>query len=91
MSSARFTRGCILAVTAIVLTCGTAAGAFAPTDIPDCKLWLRADAGVQTSGSTVTNWLDQSGNNNHATASGDPQLTPDGGVNFDNRPVVTFD
>jgi len=34
----------------------------APTDVSDCVLWLRADLGVQTSGTNVTGWLDQSGN-----------------------------
>lgn len=37
-------------------------------------LWLKADAGVVTSGPTVLEWQDQSGNNRHATASGNVQL-----------------
>ena len=40
----------------------------APTEITGCALWLRADAGVQTTESgAVTNWVDQSGNGRNAT------------------------
>lgn len=35
--------------------------------IPGLSLWLKADAGVTTSGSSVTAWSDQSGNGNDAT------------------------
>lgn len=43
-----------------------------PADISGCTTWLRADLGVLTNASGgVTNWLDQSGSNNHAT-----QTTP---------------
>lgn len=38
------------------------------------SLWLKADAGVTTSGSNVTAWADQSGNGKNATASGTPTL-----------------
>jgi hypothetical protein len=31
------------------------------------QLWLDAGVGVQTSGTGVTNWLDQSGKGNHAS------------------------
>jgi hypothetical protein len=40
-------------------------------------LWLKADAGVTTSGSNVTAWADQSGNGNNvsqATAANQPTL-----------------
>jgi hypothetical protein len=51
------------------------APAFSPTDIADLALWLKADAGVNTSGSNVTSWEDQSGNGNDATTqSGSPVL-----------------
>lgn len=39
------------------------------------ELWLKADAGVVTTGTNVTQWTDQSGNNRHAMAAvGNPQL-----------------
>lgn len=40
---------------------------FNPSTVSNLKLWLRADRGVTLNGSTVSNWADQSGNNNHAT------------------------
>ena len=40
---------------------------FSPTDISGLNLWLKADAGVVLSGNEVTEWQDQSGNNNNAT------------------------
>ena len=40
-----------------------------PTNIAGCLLWLKADAGAQTNAlGGVTNWLDQSGNGNHAAS-----------------------
>jgi hypothetical protein len=39
-------------------------------------LHLEATAGVGTSGNTVTSWSDQSGQGNHLTAGGNPQLIP---------------
>ena len=58
-------------------------------------LWLKADAGVLTNGSgTVTNWLDQSSNNNNAllsTGYGDPKAAvTDFGLPSDHD-VVRFD
>ncbi|MBB5866982.1 Zn-dependent metalloprotease [Allocatelliglobosispora scoriae] len=53
-------------------------------------LWLRADAGVATSGGLVTNWLDQSGTAHHASqavAALQPTLVA-GVVN--GKPVVRF-
>ena len=39
------------------------------------ELWLKADVGVTTSGTTVTAWADQSGNSDVTTVEGDPSLT----------------
>jgi len=40
---------------------------FVPTDIAGCQLWLKADAGITKDGNNyVSQWADQSGNNNHA-------------------------
>lgn len=36
---------------------------FSPASIAGLQLWLKADAGVSTNGSNVTEWLDQSVNN----------------------------
>ena len=62
----------------------------AATDVSDCVLWLKADQGVQTSGTSVTNWLDQSGHGHHVSqtnATDWPVLTNNvvGG-----RPAVRF-
>lgn len=40
-----------------------------PSDITGLQLWLNGDVGVTTSGGSVTQWADQSGNANHATQS----------------------
>ena len=51
-------------------------------------LWLKADSGVTTSGSSVSEWADQSGNGNNATAPGNaPTLQPD---TLNGKPVVRF-
>ena len=51
-----------------VLSLGARTVGFSPTNIPGCRLWLRADAGVQTDGNgNVTEWQDQSGHRNHAS------------------------
>jgi PKD repeat protein len=53
-------------------------------------LWLRADAGVQTSGTAVTSWQDLSGNNRHATqgnVSWQPQLAQNA---LNGLPVIHF-
>jgi len=45
------------------------AGAFAPTNLPNCVIWLQAGSDdVQFNPNTgrITTWLDRSGNNNHA-------------------------
>ncbi|MDJ0960174.1 MAG: Ig-like domain-containing protein [Acidimicrobiia bacterium] len=69
-----------------------AAPAFGPGGVTaDLGLWLRADAGVSTSGADVTAWGDQSGNGNDATQA-TPGLQPDfiaGAVN--GNPVIDFD
>jgi hypothetical protein len=36
---------------------------FTPLDIPNCALWLEADRGITITGSGVSAWADQSGNN----------------------------
>jgi hypothetical protein len=64
---------------------------FVPTDIAGCQLWLKADAGITKDGSNyVSQWADQSGNNNHAVqATGSAQpLWADGLLN--GKPVINF-
>jgi len=46
------------------------AATFVPTDIAGCKLWLRGDLGVTTSGGNVIAIADQSGNGNNVVNSG---------------------
>lgn len=65
---------------------------FVPTDIAGCQLWLKADAGITKDGSNyVSQWDDQSGNNNHAVqATGSAQpLWEDN--QFNGKPVISFD
>ncbi|MEM8485054.1 MAG: T9SS type A sorting domain-containing protein [Bacteroidota bacterium] len=57
----------------------------------DLQLWLKADAGTTTSGSSVTDWADQSSNSNDAsqgTTAQQPTLTS-GTLNY--HPGITFD
>ena len=42
-------------------------GAFVPTQLSGCQLWLRADEGVTLSSGLVSAWADQSGNGNNAS------------------------
>jgi hypothetical protein len=63
----------------------------APLGIAGLKLWVRADAGITTSGGAVSAWADQSGNGNHlsqATAAAQPQFVT-GEAN--GLPLVRFD
>ena len=74
--------GCVAAIAAT----GTAVAA----PPPGSKLWLRADVDVTVSTGLVSNWLDQSGNGNHAwmtTVSRRPTLV-NGALN--GLPVVRF-
>lgn len=57
----------ICAFVAIALISGNAVAQFSPPNIAGLALWLRADSGVVTSGSSVTQWKDVSGNNINAT------------------------
>jgi hypothetical protein len=53
-------------------------------------LWLKADAGVTTSGTNVTQWVDQSGNGNNvtqATTTNQPQLQTNV---FNGQPALYF-
>src|SRR5262249_25012859 len=40
-----------------------------PTDIPSCRLWLRASSGVTKTGDLVTQWADKAGNHTFAAPS----------------------
>jgi hypothetical protein len=42
---------------------------FSPANLSGLSLWLKSDAGVTTSGSNVSAWADQSGNNNNFSGS----------------------
>jgi len=42
---------------------------FSPANLSGLSIWLKANAGVTTSGSNVTAWADQSGNGNNAVGS----------------------
>lgn len=45
----------------------TRSPAFSPLDLAGCLLWLRGDMGVTFSGTSVSQWNDQSGNGNNAS------------------------
>src|SRR5205823_6256666 len=63
----------------------------APGGVTGETLWLKADAGVTTSGSDVSSWADQSTSSNHATqgiAANQPTLIANN-INF--NPGVNFD
>jgi len=42
-----------------------------PTNIPGCCMWLKADDGVVTNGTSVTDWQDRSGTGNDVTWAND--------------------
>jgi len=60
---------------------------FTPTTLSRCQLWLDgmdpAGTGVfPSAGSTVSSWIDKSGNRNNGTAVGTPTYVSNGGINF---------
>jgi hypothetical protein len=67
-------------------------GGVAPTNVPGCTFWVRADRGLTLlNGTTVFTWADQSGNGNNVTQSNgalEPTLFPSGGPN--NQPYISF-
>jgi hypothetical protein len=76
-------------VTSSVATLTVNAAAAFPTN--GLALWLRADAGTVTSGSALSQWIDQSGNERHAvseTQPTQPTLVQDV---LNGRPIVRFD
>jgi len=62
---------------------------FSPANVSGLSLWLKADAGVTTSGSNVTAWADQSGNGNNATARTGNATLVSSVIN--GKPVLRFD
>ena len=61
-----------------------------PTQIDDCALWLDAADTESVVGSTVTDWLDKSGNGNHlGTVDGDPAYG--GNYKINDKQVIYFD
>ncbi len=62
-----------------------------PADVSGCLLWLKADMGIQTNGSGgVTNWLDQSGNNNDAASQATNTHPPLVSNVINGKPAVRF-
>lgn len=55
---------------------------FSPLDIPSCLFWLDAmdSTTITTTGSSVTQWNDKSGNNYHASGGVSPTITTNGVV-----------
>lgn len=72
---------------------GGGGGGFSPTSIAGCILWLKADAGVTQSGGAVSQWDDQSGEDNHvaqSTAGRKPTYSASDSE-FNNLPSISFD
>jgi hypothetical protein len=60
---------------------------FRPTSITGCQLWLdgydpNGNGSSVANGSTVSTWVDKSGNGKNATASGTPTYLSGGGISF---------
>ena len=84
------------------VTVATSGGSASSSGIPTSYYYLpsnktiiqfsRADVGVASSGGTVTQWNDQSGNANHwtATGTGEP-AAPTGNFNGTGLPYIAFD
>jgi len=62
---------------------------FSPKNISGLSLWLKSDAGVTLSGSNVTAWADQSGNNNNAIANTGEEPTFVSSF-LNNKPAIEF-
>ena len=61
-----------------------------PTQVDGCVLWLDAADAESVVGSTVTDWLDKSGNGNHlGTVGGDPAYG--GNYKINDKQVIYFD
>ncbi len=58
-----------------------------PGNVAGAAVWVRADAGVNTTGTTITQWVNQMNIANNFTGTGTPQITS-GVVNF--NPAVSF-
>ena len=63
---------------------------FSPLDIPNLKLWLRADTIGLADGTAVTDWLDSSGNAAHFSQTGGNRPLYKTGIQ-NGKPVVRFD
>jgi len=61
--------------------------AFSPANLSGLSLWLKADAGVTTSGSNVTAWADQSGNGRTVTLTNSPTFTAS---SINGKPTIDF-
>lgn len=63
-----------------------ALGRFLPSQLPGLKLWTRYNQGITITGAGVSQWDDQSGNDNHllqATDANRPSKEADGSILFD--------
>ena len=82
-----------LMLTLVVILAGAKMGSAAFVAPAGLAFWVQADQGVTTSGSDVTGWADQSGNNRHlATAAtfDDPILVTNvqTGIDSDSNPIL---
>lgn len=65
-----------------------ASKAIFPGGVTGAAVWLRSDAGVNTTGTTVSSWINQSNTSNNFAPTGNLQLAP-AAVNF--NPATVFD
>ncbi len=65
-----------------------ASKAIFPGGVTGAAVWLRSDAGVNTTGTAVNNWINQTNTSNNFTATGNIQLSP-AAVNF--NPSMIYD
>jgi len=65
------------------------ASSFTPASLSGLSLWLKSDSGVTLSGSYVTSWTDQSGNNNNAIANTGEEPTFVSSF-LNNKPAIEF-
>lgn len=80
-----------VALCVVVMSFPSIAFGFAPSDLANLSLWLKADSLGLTDGTPVSSWTDSSGNNNNAT-----QDTSDAQPIFktnilQGKPVLRFD
>lgn len=79
----------ILIPFAVIKANRTLSNEFVPSSIPDMELWIKADEGVTVTGSGVSQALDYSGKNRHATQGIDARRPPLALSEMNGKPVIS--